>query len=175
MTTFFLNREGGVSVIRVGILIAVLGVLGVVAGVVIFQLEHQQRKSPLNIAIYPGASEWRREDPEGVPQRTVYYQTTDSPEDVAAFYQAELDDHLGQNPLDPNRETCVRVPASGQFADFEPGTGNLPFYYRCAYDNAFFDSEQLTIVEIQPGVRSDETGINNEGITIIKYDQRWSR
>lgn len=174
--SMFLNREGNISVFRVGVLMALLGVIAVIAGLVFWQLEIERRKSAFNVPVYPEATEVRRDEMEGQPQRVIYYTTEASPSAVAEHYQQELDDHTGQDPNATNKpETCERTPANGNFEDYEPGSGNLPFYYRCVFDNSFLNYDHLTVVHIEPGVRNEAEDSDNTGQTIILYDQRWSR
>lgn len=176
--TLLMNREGNLSVFRVGVLLAVLGVLGIGAGFVFWNMEHAARQSPLNVELYPGAAEYSREEAEGRSRRTIYYQTNAPTEDVVAYYQAELDDFTNSDPRDPDREQCVRQPREGNFENFEPGTGLLPYYYDCAFDNSYLDSTQVTFVRIQPGVRLDSDdpaqAYDQEGLTFIIYDQDWA-
>jgi hypothetical protein len=179
MISFFMNREGNLSVFRVGVLIGILGLIAIVAGFLFWNLEHQSRQSPYSPELYPGAEEVRVDEAENFPRQTILYRTQANPDDVAAFYQGLLDDLEGQDPRDPQRQQehvlCVRLPSVGDFPDYVPGSGNLPYYYRCAFDNSFFESQQVTVVQIEPGVRDDAQGVNNEGTTFIVYDQRWSR
>lgn len=178
MAGILTNKQGTLSYFRLGVLVSMIGLLAVLAGFVFWQLEHQARRSPFNVAVFPNAEEIRRDD-NSATQRNIIFRVQAPPEDVVAFYQAELDRHLDQDPRDPLRGNthtlCVRVPVAGEFTDYAAGDGTLPFYHRCGFDNAFFGSQQSTVVEIQPGVRADNLDIDNTGYTFIIYDQRWSR
>lgn len=176
---FFLNREGNISVFRVGILIGVIGVLAIVAGFVFFQIELEQRRSPFNVELYDGAEELDGRRTEANRRRTLWYVTDAELGDVLRFYQAEMDSHTGEDPRDPDREQCVRVPEQGDFIDYQPGAGNIPYYYDCTFDNSYLGNTQVTYVRVQPGVRYDapdgvDGSFNFEGQTMIVYNQTWS-
>lgn len=178
--SMFLGRDGNISVFRTGIFIGIVGGILIVGGIILTQIQIQQRRSPYYPSIYPGSVEVTRQEYSSGQQRVIY-QSDASPEQVRDFYQEKLDDHLGQSPLDPTRSTthvlCVRVPAAGEFTDYVEGSGNLPYYYRCAFDdpsdNPFDQSARFTIVQIEPGVKNDSQGFDNSGLTFILYDQRW--
>jgi hypothetical protein len=93
---------------------------------------------------------------------------------VAAFYQAELDRHYGQNASTIGRQLCVRTPPIGSYSDFQEGQGTLPFHFDCMFDNTFLTNVQFTKVRIHPGVRNDAENINYEGSVLITYEQQWS-
>lgn len=178
MAGFFTNKQGDISVIRIGVLAGVLGFLAIIIGIVFWNLEHHARKSPFHVAPYPSLTEVRRV--EHTPyHRTILYQINGNADQVANYYQAQLDQHLNQDPNDPvrgNQHTlCVRVPASGEFSDYEPGNGKVPFYHRCDFDNSFYGSHQTTMIEIQPGVLDPVNDIDYTGMVWVIYEQRWSR
>ncbi|RMG73422.1 MAG: hypothetical protein D6711_10945 [Chloroflexi bacterium] len=173
--SIILNREGGVSVFRVGVLAAVIGILAIIGGYVYFQLENDRRSKPLEVELYPNAELWSQV--YDLPtSREVYYISRDaSPEDVVMYYQALLDDFYDQNATDPRREhQCRRFPESGIFPDYVEGSGNLPYFYSCLFEDAFFDAEHSTVIEIQPGIANDAEGFDNTGLTFIRYIQRWT-
>jgi hypothetical protein len=174
--SLFMNNKGNISLFRVGLLLAGLGVLVIAGGFILFNLEEAQRESPFNVDLYPGAVEWSRQDIRSTARILIYEVPNTTPEQVLEFYQQELDDHLDQNPNNPNREMCQRVPAVGVFPDYDEGSGNLPYFYRCVFENSTFTSTQFTVVTIEPGVRLDEgeRPYNNEGNTFIEYEQVWS-
>ncbi len=175
--SLFTNKQGGISLVRVGAMIAVLGLLVALAGYLLFQLDISRRRSPLDVRLYPGATAWFTEDYRANARRVVYQAAGVTPEEVASYYQTRLDDHLDSNTADPNREQCVRTPRMGEFADYVPGSGNLPYFYRCVFDNSTMGATQTTTVTIQPGVRNDSADppVDNEGMTIIEYEQVWAR
>lgn len=178
MAGFFTNKEGDVSVFRIGVLAGALGLIAIIIGVVFWNLEHHARKSAFSVALHPNMVEVRRV--EHTPyHRTILYQLEGNADQVATFYQAQLDKHLNQNPTDPMRGNthtlCVRVPSGGEFTDYRPGNGLVPYYHRCDFDNSFYGSHQSTMIEIQPGVIDPENDIDYTGLVWVLYEQRWSR
>lgn len=173
-----LNREGNISVFRVGLIVGILGLLGVGLGFLSFQLEIAERQQPFNVPLYPGATELDRGASPTRPrsgQLVRYIVTGVTAEDVAAFYQAELDKHLGQVGSTENRQVCVRTPTFGNYETYREGDGTIPYKYDCTFDNTFLDNVQITKIQIHPGVRDDLNGFNLEGSIVILYDQTWSR
>jgi hypothetical protein len=179
--SLFLNRGGGISVFRVGVLMGVVGVLAVGLGILFFQLEHESRKGPFNVDLYPGAEQVAINDVEGLPRRTLVYRVQAEPESIVNFYQQQLDEHLNQDLRDPRRasehELCVRRPGGGFYSNYEEGNGIPPYDFSCLFDNSFLDSTQVTVVKIEPGVRDDtaDPPLDNLGYTYIFYEQNWSR
>jgi hypothetical protein len=175
--SLFTNKQGGISLVRVGAVIAGLGILVAVVGYLLFQLDISRRRSPLDVRLYPGATTWFVEDYRSNARRVVYQAVGVTPEEVAGYYQTQLDNHLKSNTADPNREQCVRTPRIGEFQDYVIGSGNLPYFFRCVFDNSTMGATQTTTVTIQPGVRNDRADppVDNEGMTIIEYEQVWAR
>lgn len=178
----FLNREGGISLFRVGVFAAALGAIFVIGGYILVQLDVARRQSPFFIDRPDGATEWYRQQMGDNSQQVVYQIQNTTPEDVSAFYQRELDDHNDANPNDPRREMCVRTPARGNFDDYAEGSGNVPYFYRCVFNNSITGglgtggADQYTTVTIQPGIRDNtaEPAVDLTGTTIIIYDQIWA-
>lgn len=174
MTSFLLGRDGKISIFRVGIAAAVLGVLFAIGGFVVFALEGNTYKSPLFIDPYPGAQQWG--DPKNLSdsERTIPYQIKGAtPEQVLEYYQKKLDDIYHQDPNEPNAK-CQRFPPTGNFPDFDnhkPGV--VAYYYSCAFERTGFRASQSTIVTIQPGIHNDDPKLNTEGMTIVQYTQQW--
>lgn len=178
--SIFMSRDGGISVFRIGITVAILGVLLGIGAVVFAMVDQAQRQSPFNVKPYEGAVEIRT-TPHGDNSREIIYQVSGANADqVAAYYQSRLDSHTGAGPNDAEHEECVRNPFSGNFPDYKEGAGNVPYYYRCVFDNSLasglFTSGaiQFTTVTIQPGIRNDETGLDTTGNTLIQVEQVWS-
>lgn len=172
---FLLNREGNISVFRVGVLFGILGIIGIGIGFLAFTLEVSNRQQPFNAPLYPNASELDRVQGGATSQTVRYIVSGVTAEEVAAFYQAELDKHLGQNPSTIGRQLCVRTPPAGNYQEYQPGNALLPYHFDCTFDNTFLSNVQITKVRIHPGVRDDANNVNFEGSVIISYDQRWSR
>jgi hypothetical protein len=169
-----MNREGGISIFRVGVIAAVLGGLFIAGGLIFREWEMSQRRAPFDVDVYPGATEWYRTEPEERPRRIIVYEipeTQASVDQIAGFYQDLLDDHTGADPSDARRERCVRVPRQGNAPDYEPGNGLLPFYWDCTFDNSEFGQRQVTYIRIHPGINDGE--VDKEEMTLIVYDQRW--
>ena len=178
MAGFFTNNEGDISVVRIGVLAGILGIIAIGVGFAFWQLEHHARKSAFNVPLYPNLIEIRRVD-HSPYHRRILYQTSGDADQVAAYYQAQLDDHLAQDMNDPVRGNthilCVRVPVSGNFTDYTPDNGTVPFYHRCDFDNSFYGSHQSTMIEIQPGVYDPVDRVDYSGTVWVIYEQRWSR
>ncbi|GEM_PF-550444 len=176
---FLLNREGNISVFRVGVIFGILGIFTLGFGFLSLQLEIAYRSQPFNVPLYANATELSREQsPLRTTGQLVYYMVTGAlPEDIAEFYQQELDKHLGQSSSSSSqdRQECVRAPFEGNFDTYIEGNGTIPYYYDCIFDNTFLDNTQVTKVRIHPGVRNDTTGLNLENSVVIIYDQSWSR
>jgi hypothetical protein len=175
---FFTNKQGDISVVRIGLLAGGLGLLAIIIGIIFWNLEHHARKSPFNVAPYPNMVEVRRVDHTPY-QRTILYQAVGDADQIATYYQAQLDNHLNQRTDDPMRNNthilCVRVPVAGNFSDYAPNNGKVPFYHRCGFDNSFYGSHQSTMIEIQPGVMDVANDVDYTGTVWIIYEQRWSR
>ncbi|GAB4508510.1 MAG: hypothetical protein OHK0046_01170 [Anaerolineae bacterium] len=173
--SFLNNRDGNLSLFRVGIAIAFLGAAIGVGGFVLVQVDQAQRRSPFYIDPYPGAVERFTQGVSETEQRVVYEVGGTDADTVAEYYQRELDDHLGSDRSNINRERCERVPRTGEFSDYRPGDGTVPFLHRCAFDNSTFNATQYTIVTIHPGIRNDATGTDDTGLVLIEYEQHWAR
>ena len=107
-----LNREGNISVFRVGLVVGVLGILGIALGFLSLQLEIASRQQPFFVPVFPGATELDKGASPTRPrsgQAVRYIVTGVTPDEVAAFYQAELDKHLGQNASSINRQLCSQT------------------------------------------------------------------
>lgn len=174
--SILMGRDGNISILRVGTLIAILGVAVVIGGFILFQLEQASFASPLNIDLYPGAESWG-ENVQAENRRSLYYRVPNtSPDTVMTYYDELLAEHEGVSVLDGQRERCVRNPLEGSFPDYVEGSGNVPFEYNCVFNDAGFDGRlRYTRVRIQPGIRDNATQIDNTGMTVIEYEQYWDR
>ena len=177
--SFFVGRDGGFSILRVGIALGIFGALVIVGGYIFFQIDQQKYKSPLNVDLYAGSEEWRTEPGQRNTRRVIYRIPGVDPADVANFYQEELNDFYGNNAFDPAREKCVRTPSDGNFPDFVEGAGTVPYQFRCEFSESTFNfsgtSERSTTVTIQPGVLDVAENVDNTGATFVIFDQRWER
>ncbi len=161
------GRDGNLSIIRVGTLAAIVGVLFIIGAIVFFFIDRGSHQVPLEIESFPGAAN------SGVITRsstsqTEYFQiTTASPEDVVAYYQGKMDGFYDAGTEKELRE-CKRFPASGNQFEFERGDpGIVPYQYTCLFDRSGFFLTQSTAIVIQPGIDK------NEGITIVAHEQIW--
>lgn len=167
------NSKGGISVVRVGTLAAVFGVLIIFAGYIAFVLDQRARYQPLDIdpppnAVYYGVT------PRGSRAQDLYYRMpvgTWDADQVATYYNDRLA-QFERNLDEPSR--CVRSPQFGQYIDYQRGNGLVPFQYICMFDNSGFGTVQFTEVTIQPGIYHDNPERNTEGQVIIRYVQQWT-
>lgn len=181
---FITDKNGNLSLFRVGMTIAFVGLLFAIGSFVLFQWDLARRQSPLFIDLYPGATEYGEVTRLGVTSQRVSYRVIGiDAETVAEFYQREMRDF-------DSDERCIRNPDldfadndandannDGVFDDYVEGEGTVPFVYRCVFDNSSFNVQQFTTVTIEPGVRNDgpETVFNFIGDTFVHYEQFWSR
>ncbi len=162
------GRDGNISLLRLGTLGGIIGIVAVVGGILSFVLDRNSRMAPYSVPVFPNAQQLA-----GYPlalsetsQRIVYSVGGTTAEDVAAYYQQKLSEFSG------NTERCVRNPASGNFAEFDQGVADVPpFQISCLFDNSGFNSMQITRINVQPGVASQQT----EGMVLIEYIQEWQR
>jgi hypothetical protein len=177
MTGFFFNRNGDLSVFRIGILIAVVGGLMLVGAVVFTASDQAAFRTPLEIELPPDTQQVGEEALSPISRR-VYFESTLSPEAVATYYDTKLAEFLqtqGVDPNDPNRDRCLREPRDDNYQGYVPGNGTVPYEFRCLFQEISLSNgiDKSTLVVIQPGVRNDAAGTNYEGTTRIEYEQYW--
>ena len=162
-----LGRDGNISVIRVGTLAAIVGLLFIVGAIAFFFIDRASHQVPLEIEPYPGATVGGKV-PHSSTSRTAFFQIPNvSPEDVVAYYQGKMDSFYGPN-TEPEIRECKRFPAVGDQIEYQRGEpGVTPYQYTCLFDRSGFFISQLTTVIIQPGIDT------NKGITIVAHDQSW--
>jgi hypothetical protein len=165
--SFLTGRDGKISVVRLGTIVAILGILFVVGGVVAFQAEQNSFKSPLEVVPYPAAEDWGQDQISPV-SRTLFYRIQGtSPEEVAAYYQQKLNELNGNSD-----EKCKRNPSVGDFPDSNrPGV--VPYEITCLFERTGFNANQTTVIVIQPGVANEDPELDTLGMTVISHDQRW--
>lgn len=165
------KSDGGFSIIRVGIIAAIIGVLIIAGGALSFFIDRASRQTPLEIELYPGAAMWGTRAYSNTAQ-SVYYQVTNaSPEQVKDFYQQKMNQFYSGDES-PELRSCKRNPSSGNFQEYDRGQPDIvPYQWSCMFDRSGFQITQSTRVNIQPGIESNGTA----GITIIEYDQVWQR
>lgn len=163
------SRGGGLSLVRVGLIVGVVGILVIGAGIIAFFTDQNSRRAPLTIDPFPGALAWGESDVRQTSRNTFFLADAEA-DVVAAYYNQKLDDFYGDTV-----ENCVRIPPEGMMPAATDGSRSSPFQYTCMFDNSGFSSTQYTRVVIYPGQHHDDPALNAEGRTIIKYEQLWQR
>lgn len=159
-----MNRRRGFSVVRIGLIAGIVGIVIVAAGVASFFIDQSSRKSPYEIQPYPGAQYWGMRDVQAT-SRDVFYRVADDAESVVSYYQQKMNEHYGDSV-----ENCVRVDSLVRTSNAE---NVVPFQVRCMFDRSAFGSTQYTLVLIYPGLPDPDPFYNAEGMTVIKYEQQW--
>lgn len=162
------GRDGNISIIRVGTIGALLGLLFILGAVASFFIDQESRRQPFDVGLIEGAEQWGEIEQSIVrPERRVFYQVDKDTAEVAAYYQARLDAHSD------NGDRCVRIPREGDL----PGTENddrvVGHQYTCLFDNSGLFTTQYTVVKIWPGTASDDPELDSLGLTVIQYEQLW--
>src|SRR5688572_26239706 len=101
------NRRGGLSIVRVSIIAAIIGIVLIGAAAVTYLTDQASKRTPLDVALIPGASYWGTSE-QGETSRKVFYLSSDTPEAVAYYYQKKLQEEYQDATL-----SCVRFPATG--------------------------------------------------------------
>jgi len=164
------------SIFRISLIAVIIGVVFLVGAAVAVLVEQQSYRAPLVIDAPTGAVRLG-EVAEGTSgtRSTVFYETTQSVDDVLAHYDRLMSEFYDTNPNDPLRERCRRTPAgTAVYANFQVGNGTVPFEYKCLFERSGINVTQETLVIFQPGVRNDADGTNNEGKTMIYHEQFWA-
>jgi hypothetical protein len=160
-----LGRDGNISIIRIGTLAAILGILIILGGVVLFFVDRASHQVPLEIAPYPGSTEWYRFDRSNTSQSIFFRVPAVTAEEVAVYYQQKLTEFYGTS-----EDRCVRNPFSGNYPEYDQGVPNIaPYQISCMFDRSGFQVSQYTRINIQPGVVSN----GSEGMIIIEHEQTW--
>jgi hypothetical protein len=162
------GRDGNISIIRVGTLAAVLGLLFILGAIASFFIDQESRRRPFDVPLIEGAQQWGEVEQSLVrPERRVFYRVDKDTAEVAAYYQARLDDHSN------NGDRCVRIPSVGDLPGTENDDRAVGHQYTCLFDNAGFFATQHTMIKIWPGTASDDPELDSLGLTVIQYDQLW--
>ncbi|MFQ3646102.1 MAG: hypothetical protein SNJ54_12915 [Anaerolineae bacterium] len=188
---FLTDRKGNFSWFRLSLLVMVLGGLFVGFGVISFQIDQQSRRTPFFPDLPPNATQWGGTEFVSVGfQRNYYRVPGGNVEEVAAFYQGQMERFYGTGSGGSSSlERCQRLPPVGEFTNipdvqrpandgkiydpnFVPGR-DLPFLFKCMFDRSGFNATQDTLVWIQPGTRNADPNLNTEGDVVIIYEQRW--
>lgn len=169
------NREGNISIFRLGLIAAGIGIVALVIGIIALVTDQNSYRAPLEIAPYPGA-ESRGEQALSPREKIQYFAVPGvTIEQVAAYYQGLLDQHYGQNASTPDgeRQVCVRIDT------FEEGVvSEVPVEYRCVFNRSGFgfggSLYQTTTVIIQPGLPNADPARNTAGMIVIGHRQEWT-
>ncbi len=166
--SIFMGRDGSISVFRVALAVALVGILFIGGALLTFFIDQSSRQSPLEIEPFPGA-EARGEIPRGPAARSLIFRVSGaSPEEVAEYYQQKLTAFSGDDP-----QECARIPRVGSYPEAEGRNDVVPFQYICHFDRSGFRATQYTKVTIQPGIFSTNADENTLGYTMIEHEQRW--
>ena len=169
MTNYFFDKRGKLSVVRTGLFFLGLGLLFVFASVAYVAIETESARSPLYIPIPEGAEEWAIQSYGERPYQEAFYKilSTDI-EGVVDHYQQQAE-QFGSDP-------CKRLPPNGNFPDYDPEAGTVPYIWQCLFERANVPGvSQTTLVTIQPGVKNEDPFLDTEGYTVIQYEQRWQK
>jgi len=162
-----LGRDGNISVIRVGTIAAILGILVILGGVAFFFIDRASHQRPFEIDPYPGATIWFTKTLSSNARQVVYRVQGASPDDVAAYYQQKLSQIEGSN-TDP----CIRFPSVGNYEAYNKDKkAGVPYRYSCMFDRSGFQISQFTRVNIEPGIEAN----NSAGMVVIENEQYWQR
>lgn len=164
----FVGSDGNISIFRLGIIAGILGAIVIVGGLALFSLEQAANRQPLEVVVPASAVAAGVENYSSF--RRLYYESPESPEAIAAFYDTKLAEFYGNSP---DRQFCVRLPSEGINPGYVEGNGSLPFEYRCLFSASSINIERYTEVLIQPGVRNDAAGFDYTGRTRIELEQIW--
>ncbi len=167
--SFLLGRDGQLSIVRVGTVVAVVGVLLVIGAAVAFYLDQASHQVPLDVAVYPGAESLGEPAPTGT-NRTLYFIVRDTPpEEVVQYYDQILEDQYKDTG-----ESCQRYPNEvDNYTNSEGRNDVVPYEFICLFDRSGFYATQFTKVTIQPGLFDSDSRVNQLGNTLIEYQQRW--
>ncbi|MEP6987315.1 MAG: hypothetical protein ABI970_17050 [Chloroflexota bacterium] len=163
-----LGRDGNISVIRVGTIAAIIGVLVILSGIGLFFADRAAHQRPYEVDPYPGSTVWYTTNRATNARLVVYRVPGASADDVAAYYQKKLTELSGTGTDD----RCIRFPASGNYDDYNKGDKTVvPYHYSCMFDRSGFQISQYTRVNIEPGIE----GNKSLGMVIIQNEQFWQR
>lgn len=169
MTNYFFDKRGKLSVVKTGLFFMGLGLLFVLGSAAYVAIETESARSPLHIPIPEGAEEWAVQPYGDRPYQEAYYKiaTTDI-DSVVKHYQEQAIQFGG--------ERCKRLPPNGDFPDYDPDEGTVPFLWQCLFERANVPGvAQTTHVKIQPGIKNEDPFLDSEGYTVILYEQHWQK
>lgn len=161
------GRDGGISFIRLGTIVVVVGVLLILGGIGLFFVDRAAHQRPFEIDPYPGSTLWFTTNRGNNARQVVYRVPGVTAEDVAAYYQKKLTDLSGNGD-----DKCIRFPTTGNYEAYDQKEKDTPPYrFSCMFDRSGFQVSQYTRVNLQPGIEST----NTLGMVVIEYEQYWQR
>lgn len=164
-----MNRSGGISIVRLGLLAGGIGLLLVVLGVAAFMGDQASRRGPFNIDPYPGAEPWGTGTITSSSRELFYLVSNATPDQVLQYYQQKLNQHTGSS-----QDRCVRTPPVGEAPMSRSNPSLIPYQFTCVFDNSGIGATQYTTVLIYPGTpHNEDPFLNSAGKTVILYEQHW--
>jgi hypothetical protein len=162
------GRDGKISIFRVGVIAALLGVLLMGGGFGALFLDNGSYRQPLDIAPYPNAEQCGINTRSNTAREVFYCVDGVEPVTIADYYTQKLAEHNGNGD-----EACLRNPFEGSFPDSDrPGV--VPYEFKCAFNRSGIGGGfQATVITIQPGVFNEDPARNTLGQTVVRYEQRW--
>lgn len=169
------SRDSGFSLFRISIAAAVIGGLFLVGAFVLTQIDAANQRQPLMIDPPTGAELRLQEDSAGTARLLYYFVPNTDAETVMTYYDQRMDEFYASDGTDA--DICRRIPAQANYPNYSEGSGVIPYEFKCLfYSSSGFGTganDRETLVSIQPGIRNDESGVNNEGGVVVEYTQRW--
>ena len=163
-----LGRDGNISIIRIGTIAAIIGILVILGGIGLFFIDRASHQRPYEIDPFPGSTLWFTTTRATNARQVVYRVQGASADDVAAYYQKKLTELAGSGSDD----RCLRFPSTGNYEAYDRGDKSIPPYrYSCMFDRSGFQISQYTRVNIEPGVEANKS----VGMVVIENEQYWQR
>ncbi len=165
--SFVVDKQGNISLFRVGTIVAVLGILLVGGGFLTYVLDQNSFKTPLVVEPFPGAQQWGTPREQGVTRRELFQIEGATADDVMAFYEQKLLE------FDSASDGCVRTPPTGTFIDSQTDRTVPPYRFKCLFQRTGLRASQLTTITIEPGVFNSDPSLDTTGMTVVEHNQRW--
>ena len=166
--SFVVGRDGNISLLRVGTLVGIVGILLIGGGIAAYVLDQNSYKVPLEVEPFPAAESWGNVRQAGSSRRLVFRIPNAAPEDVVNYYEQRLREFEGNDT-----QGCTRVPATGEFEQSRSDSSIAPYSFTCLFQRTGIGASQQTTVKIQPGVSNSDPQLNTLGMTVVEHSQRW--
>lgn len=164
-----MNKRGGISVVRVGLIAGGVGLLLIILGIASFYGEQASHRAPFDIDPFPGAEVWGfGQDNTAAGYQERFFKTPATPEEVMAYYQQKMVEHYGAG-----QEHCIRNPPTGSAPMLPDNPSSIPFQFTCLFDNSGIGTTQYTRILIYPGTPHEDPFRDSQGETVILYEQHW--